>query len=91
LGEPWPEKVGELIAGEKIGAVFHGRMEWGPRALGNRSLLATPLNPDFRERINKEIKRRPSFQPFCPSILEEERERLFSESYKNKHMTRHFE
>jgi len=87
LPEIWPEKVGELIASERIGAIFHGKMEWGPRALGNRSLLASPLKIDFRERINKEIKRRPSFQPFCPSILEEERERLFDNSYKNKHMT----
>ncbi|OHA92996.1 MAG: hypothetical protein A2W58_02780, partial [Candidatus Zambryskibacteria bacterium RIFCSPHIGHO2_02_38_10.5] len=87
LGEIWPEKVGELIAQEKIGAIFHGKMEWGPRALGNRSILASPLKIDFRDRINKEIKRRPAFQPFCPSILEEERERLFDKSYENKHMT----
>jgi carbamoyltransferase len=87
LGDSWPEKAGELLADGKIGAIFHGRMEWGPRALGNRSIIADPRRPDFREKINKEIKRRPSFQPFCPSILAEEAPRLFEKYYLNKHMT----
>ena len=87
LGERWPEKVAELLAKGKIGAIFHGRMEWGPRALGNRSIVADPRRKDFREKINKEIKRRPGFQPFCPSILAEEKNRLFEKAYLNKHMT----
>jgi carbamoyltransferase len=62
-------------------------MEWGPRALGNRSIIADPRPKDFREKINKEIKRRPAFQPFCPSILAEEAPRLFESYYLNKHMT----
>jgi len=87
LKDQWPEKAAELVASGKIGAVFHGRMEWGPRALGNRSIVADCRNPEITKKINGSIKNRPLFQPFCPSILEEDRERLFEKSYPNKHMT----
>jgi len=86
----WPEKAALLVSQGKIGALFHGRMEWGPRALGNRSIIADTRFPDVTEKINLSIKKRPLFQPFCPSILEEERERLFESSYSNKHMTAAF-
>ena len=46
-------------------------MEWGPRALGNRSILADPRNPKMKEILNEKIKHRESFRPFAPSILEE--------------------
>lgn len=85
--DQWPEKTAELVAQGKIGAIFQGKMEWGPRALGNRSIIADPRRPEFRELINKEIKKRPLFQPFCPSILAEEKDRLFENAYLNKHMT----
>ena len=87
LGADWPAAAARLLTEGKIGAIFHGRMEWGPRALGNRSIIADPRMPDMRERINNNIKRRPPFQPFCPSILAEEKERMFEQSYLNKHMT----
>jgi carbamoyltransferase len=87
LGDTWPEEAAHLLAAGKIGAIFHGRMEWGPRALGNRSIIADPRPKEFREKINKTIKRRPLFQPFCPSILAEEAPRLFEHYYLNKHMT----
>ncbi len=87
LGDAWPLKAAELLAAGKIGAIFHGNMEWGPRALGNRSIIADVRQKDFRERINLHIKRRPAFQPFCPSILAEEKDRLFEAAYLNKHMT----
>ena len=48
---------------------FQGKMEWGPRALGNRSILADPRNPDIKNILNIKIKRRESFRPFAPSIL----------------------
>ena len=83
----WPELAAELVAEGKIGALFHGRMEWGPRALGNRSIIADCRNEAVTKTINGSIKNRPLFQPFCPSILDEERERLFEHSYPNKHMT----
>ncbi|MDA2920482.1 hypothetical protein MYX76_13485 [Desulfobacterota bacterium AH_259_B03_O07] len=87
LGDRWPEVVARRIAGGQIGAIFQGRMEWGPRALGNRSILADARNPDARDILNEKIKRRPRFQPFCPSILLEEMGRLFERAYANKHMT----
>ena len=61
-------------------------MEFGPRALGNRSIIASPMFDDTRHRINSTVKRRPNYQPFCPSILEEDRERLFINSFPHKHM-----
>jgi carbamoyltransferase len=61
--------VDELIQGKVIGWV-HGRMEFGPRALGARSILADPRRPDMRDRINAMIKQRESFRPFAPAVLE---------------------
>jgi carbamoyltransferase len=59
-----------IEAGSVIGW-FQGRMEWGPRALGNRSILADPRRADMKEILNLKIKRRESFRPFAPSILRE--------------------
>ena len=50
---------------------FQGRMEWGPRALGNRSILGDPRRADMKNILNLKIKRRESFRPFAPSILRE--------------------
>lgn len=86
IGEGWPEKAAESIAEGKIVSLFHGREEYGPRALGNRSIVANPRLSDVTKRINSTVKRRPLYQPFCPSILEDERERLFESSFKHKHM-----
>ena len=82
----WPEEAAKSVAEGKICSLFHGRMEFGPRALGNRSIIGSPMIEDTRQRINSTVKRRPSYQPFCPSILEEERERLFKNSFSHKHM-----
>ena len=59
----------ELIAGGNVIGWFQGRMEWGPRALGNRSILADPRRHDMKDILNLKIKRRESFRPFAPSIL----------------------
>jgi carbamoyltransferase len=59
------------IAGGKVVGWFQGRMEWGPRALGNRSILGDPRRADMKAILNEKIKRRESFRPFAPSILEE--------------------
>jgi carbamoyltransferase len=65
-----PAKTGaELIAQGKIVGWFQGRMEFGPRALGNRSILADPRNADMKDRINSTIKFREEFRPFAPSVL----------------------
>ena len=66
---------------------FQGPMEFGPRALGNRSILANPLSDSVKDDLNLKFKKREWFQPFCPSILIQERDRLFVSSYNNKHMT----
>jgi carbamoyltransferase len=60
-----------LLAEGKVIGWFQGRMEWGARALGNRSILADPRRADMRELINAKIKFREKFRPFAPSILEE--------------------
>ena len=59
-----------LIAGGDVVGWFQGRMEWGPRALGNRSILADPRRSDIKELLNAKIKRRESFRPFAPSVLD---------------------
>lgn len=64
------EVSNELIDGKVIGW-FHGRAEFGPRALGHRSILVDPRRTDAKELLNSKIKRRESFRPFAPSILEE--------------------
>jgi carbamoyltransferase len=63
--------VAERIAGGAVVGWFQGRAEWGPRALGNRSILADPRRADIREIINARIKFREPFRPFAPAILEE--------------------
>ena len=60
-----------LIADGNVVGWFQGRMEWGARALGNRSILADPRRADMRDRINLKIKFREKFRPFAPSILED--------------------
>ena len=86
IGDDWYKNAANSIADNKIVAVVQGRMEFGPRALGDRSILANPVDPEIRTKINLTVKRRPKYQPFCPSILEEERERLFEQSFPHKHM-----
>ncbi len=71
------KKVAKLIADDKIIAWFQGRMEIGPRALGNRSILANPRNPDMKEIVNKKVKHREPFRPFAPSVLVEEGSNFF--------------
>jgi len=61
----------KMIADGKIVAWFQGRMEFGPRALGNRSLLADPRRPEMRDILNQKVKHREDFRPFAPSVLAE--------------------
>ena len=87
LDSSWHQQIATFLNKGQIGALFQGKMEWGPRALGNRSIIALANDNTTRVKMNKEIKKRPEFQPFCPSILIDEQERLFQSSYNNKHMT----
>ncbi len=66
------EAVADLIAKGSVVGWYQGRSEWGPRALGNRSILANPAVPSMKDIINTKIKRRESFRPFAPSVLKED-------------------
>jgi carbamoyltransferase len=66
-----------LIAEGRVLAWFRGRMEFGPRALGNRSILADPGHPEMRDRINAMVKKREAFRPFAPAVALEEIDRWF--------------
>lgn len=90
VGDGWIQTAGHSISQNKIIAVFHGRMEFGPRALGNRSIMANAADIEARDRINSHVKKRPWYQPLCPSLLESERERLFVSSFPHKHMATAF-
>ena len=71
------EVVAKKLSLNKIGAIFHDRMEYGPRALGNRSILANPKNPKIKDILNKEFKHRELFQPFAPSVIKEKAQDYF--------------
>lgn len=65
------ERTARAISEGKVIGWFQGRMEWGPRALGNRSILGDPRRADMKDILNAKIKRRESFRPFAPSVLRE--------------------
>lgn len=71
-------RVAEALADGKVVGWFQGRMEWGPRALGNRSILGDPRRADMQEILNLKIKRRESFRPFAPSVLAERQGEWFA-------------
>jgi carbamoyltransferase len=74
-----------IAQGEVVGW-YRGRSEWGPRALGNRSILADPRRADMKELLNRKIKRRESFRPFAPSILQERTGDWFTCDYPDPFM-----
>ena len=69
--------VAKLIAEGNVVGWFQGRSEFGPRALGNRSILADPRNPEMQKKLNLKIKYREGFRPFAPSVLEEDYNEFF--------------
>ena len=77
----------KYIADGKVIGWFQGKMEFGPRALGNRSILADPRNPNMKDIINKKIKRRESFRPFAPSVLEEFQSEWFEGNFFSPYMS----
>ena len=86
-------RVAERLADGRIVMWFQGRMEYGPRALGHRSVLARPDRPELRDRLNLVLKRRVWYQPFCPSMLESEAARVLTDltSRRNRCMTMAYE
>jgi carbamoyltransferase len=78
--------ISKKIAYGNIIGWFRGRMEFGPRALGNRSILGDPLNPEMQRIINSKIKYREGFRPFAPSVLEEDAEQYFDLKFSSPYM-----
>jgi len=70
-GDGLLDRVTDLLREGRVVGWYQGRSEWGPRALGNRSILADPTFPNMKDTINAKIKRRESFRPFAPSVLAE--------------------
>ena len=80
------DQVAELLNQGKIVAWFQGAMEFGPRALGNRSFLASPLVAEMKEILNRRVKFREDFRPFAAAILEEDQSKYLDFSAKNPYM-----
>jgi carbamoyltransferase len=81
------ERTAAIVADGKILGWFQGRAEWGPRALGNRSIVADPRRPNMKEILNQRIKHREVFRPFAPSILSESTGEWFEKSHPSPFMT----
>lgn len=80
------ESIAQRLARGQIVAWFQGPMEFGPRALGNRSILADPRHPDMRDRINSIVKKRESFRPFAPAVTAEAASQYFDIEVGNEAM-----
>ncbi len=74
------DEVARLLSEQQVGGWFQGRFEWGPRALGARSIIADARDPKAQDRVNRKIKFRESFRPFAPAVLAEEAARWFDVS-----------
>lgn len=79
-------RAAEIVAEGQVLGWFQGRMEWGPRALGNRSIIADPRRDDMKDTLNARIKHRERFRPFAPSILQEHVGEYFDQSYPDPFM-----
>ncbi|HPL82707.1 MAG TPA: carbamoyltransferase C-terminal domain-containing protein, partial [Candidatus Omnitrophota bacterium] len=82
------ETAAQFIIGGEIVLWFQGRMEWGARALGNRSILADPRREEIKNILNERIKKREWFRPFAPSILEEKAGEYFQRDYPDNFMSK---
>jgi carbamoyltransferase len=81
-----PGAVAALLAGGKVVGLLQGRMEFGPRALGGRSILGDPRSPAMQSILNQRIKAREEFRPFAPSVLREEAARWFDHGGDSPYM-----
>jgi carbamoyltransferase len=80
------DRAAEIVAEGNVLGWFQGRMEWGPRALGNRSIIADPRRPDMKDILNARIKHREPFRPFAPSILMDHVGEYFDQTYPDPFM-----
>jgi carbamoyltransferase len=85
--EELSRRAAAIVADGKILGWFQGRAEWGPRALGNRSIVADPRRADMKDILNRRIKHREIFRPFAPSILAEATGEWFEKAYPSPFMT----
>ncbi len=81
-----PDKVADLIEKQKVIGIFHGRMEFGPRALGHRSIIGDARSKEMQKIMNLKIKFRESFRPFAPSVIEEKTGEYFDYNYPSRYM-----
>lgn len=84
--EEIPEKIADLVASEKVIGWFQGRMEFGPRALGARSIIGDARSPKMQEEMNLKIKFRESFRPFAPSVIKEKTSDYFDINCESPYM-----
>jgi carbamoyltransferase len=84
-------RVAAAVADGQVVGWFQGRLEWGPRALGNRSIVCDPRRADMKDILNAKIKRRESFRPFAPSILREEAGAWFEQDDDVPYMSKVFQ
>jgi len=84
--EEIPEKTADLIADQKVIGWFQGRMEFGPRALGSRSIIGDARSSKMQETMNLKIKFRESFRPFAPSVIKEEVSNFFEIEMESPYM-----
>lgn len=80
------EKIAQYIAEKRVVGWFHGRTEFGPRALGNRSILADAADAEMQSKLNLKIKFRESFRPFAPAVCEEDFDTYFEEGKHSQYM-----
>lgn len=80
------KNIAEKLANNEIVGWFQGRTEFGPRALGNRSILANPCNPNIKGLLNSKVKKREPFRPYAPAVLEERADEFFEMRCKSPFM-----
>ncbi|HLW79244.1 MAG TPA: carbamoyltransferase C-terminal domain-containing protein [Terriglobia bacterium] len=88
--EAMARAAAELLAEGKVLGWFQGAMEWGPRALGNRSILADPRRPQMKDTLNARVKNREKFRPFAPSVALESVGDYFQQSYPEPFMVKSY-
>jgi carbamoyltransferase len=84
-------RVAQMIADGMVVAVYQGRTEFGPRALGNRSILADPRRAEMKEIVNSVVKHREGFRPFAPACIQEEAGKYFAGCVKSSHMIKTYD
>ncbi len=80
------KKIAQLLKDGKIISIARGRMEWGPRALGNRSIIGSAIDENMQSKMNLKIKKRESFRPFAPMVLLEDVNKYFNIHYESPYM-----